>query len=355
MAGAESMEAAPNLPGPFIGFQLKHIGDFLMTLPALGLIKKHWPDEKIAIAVSPNIAPLAAISPLVDECIVIDREAGLLTFHKSLKRIREKKFGTAFIFDGQVRSVAAARLAGVQNRVGAAGVYPLKFRALYTHDVNIEATRLDSQALRSQKMVAKALGLPPEPALRPPMPPLDSKSIGHIAPLLRELKGGGPRIGLTLQGLQHEKTWPLANFAELSRRLWEKYEARLFVTGGPGESVLAEALAQGAGAPVANFCGRTRLPQLLALIMASDLFITVDTGASHLAALTETPLISIFIWTNPALWPPQSPRAHLLCYEWALARFGLKKTDGPWQTAPVVTPDMVFQKAGEIFGERQNA
>jgi ADP-heptose:LPS heptosyltransferase len=101
---------------------------------------------------------------------------------------------------------------------------------------------------------------------------------------------------------------------------------------------------------VANFCGRSTLPQLLALAQASDLFITVDTGTAHLAALTETPLISIFIWTNPALWPPQSPLAQLMCYDWALARFRLTASDGPWQTAPCITPEMVFRKAGEVLG-----
>ncbi len=350
-AGTE--EPLPALPGPFIGFQLKHIGDFLLTLPALGLIKRAWPTEKVTLALPPGLAELAALHPWVDEVIELDRAAGLRNSCKAIKRIRQKRFGAAFIFDGQTRSIVAARLAGIKNRVGASRLYPLACRSLYTLDVDIagENSYFDSQALRGQKMVAKALGLAPGPGLRPPMLRVDEAAIQAITPLLGELEGQGPRVGLTLQGMQPEKTWPLANFVELCQRLWGAYRARLFVTGGPAEKPLAEALTRAAKVPVANFCGRTTLPQVVGLAAASDLFITVDTGTSHLVALTETPLISIFIWTNPVLWPPQSPRAYLLCYEWALARFGLKAGDGPWQVAPVITPEMVWGKAREVLEE----
>ncbi|UQZ89064.1 hypothetical protein C4J81_07575 [Deltaproteobacteria bacterium Smac51] len=342
--------------GPFIGFQLKHIGDFLMTLPALGLIKKNLPDEKLTLVVSPKVAELAALHPWVDEVIVLDRQAGFKHFWQIAKILRKKRFETAFVFDGQTRSIITARTAGVKNRIGSSGLYPLGRSApLYTRNVAIESesSRLDSQAMRGQKMVAGALGLTPDPGLRPPMPALDSSSIRPIAPLLGELEGTGPRIGLTLHGMQYEKSWPLANFAELCRKLWEAFNARLFVTGGPGERPLADSLAKEAGVPVANFCGRTSLPHVVSLAMVSDLFITIDTGTSHLVALTETPLLSIFIWTSPALWPPQSPRAHLMCYEWALERFELKPSDGPWQVAPVITPEMVFLRAADILTNGQ--
>ncbi len=339
----------PTLPGPYIGFQLKHIGDLLHTIPALGFFKKHFPGEKFSLALAPQVAELALGSPLADEVLIIDRKAGPLAFARTIANIRRKKFKTAFIFDGGTRSIVAARLAGIKNRVGASGLYPLAFRALYTLDVDIGADPLDSQARRGQNMLAGALGLPPEAALRPTAP---GDSIDSVLPLLGELSGRGPLVGLTLRGRQHEKTWPLRHFADLCQKLWKSCSARIFVMGGPDESPLAEALIASSGVPAANFCGRTTLSQVVELARAGDLIITVDTGVSHLAALTETPLVSIFIWTSPALWPPQSPQAHLMCYEWALARFGLAASDGPWLSAPVITPDMVFAKAMEILSKR---
>ena len=341
------------LPGPFISLQLKHIGDFLMTLPALGFLKQKQPGQKTGLVLTPKIAELARGHPWVDEIFVHDRNRGLPALWELARDLRASDYRSALIFDGHTRSIVGAALGGLKNRAGAGGLYPPGgWSWLYTRDFEIrdEAWPLESQAYRGQKLAAAALGLPPGPALRPPPPPFSADDSAKARELISALPGRGPLIGLTLAGLQPEKSWPLTNFVELCRRLWTASDARLFVTGGPDESSLAQALALAAEVPVADLCGHTSLRQLLALADLSDLFITIDTGTSHLVALTETPLISLFIWTSPAQWPPQSPLARILCYDWALKRFGLKPEEGPWKSAPVITPEMVFNEAAEIIG-----
>lgn len=338
------------LPEPYLGFQLKHIGDFLATLPALGFLKRHS-GAPVGVVVAPSLAELALRHRWIDEVFTLDRTRDSRHLRQVARAIARKKYRTALIFDGQTRSLVTAALAGVRNRLGARGLYPLQgLGFLYSHEVDIvdNLWPLESQAYRAQKMAAAMLGLEPGALLRPPPPDLDQVSAGRVQKLLAELTGEGPLIGLSLRGRQPEKSWPLAHFAALCRRLRREFRAALFVVGAEGDLPLARNLAQAAGAPVANFCGRTSLSDVIALAEASDLFITVDTGVAHLAALTETPVIGIFTWTSPALWPPQTPHARLLVYEWALKRFGLKPADGPWLrpwlTAPVITPDLVFQE-----------
>ncbi len=345
--------SSPTPPaGPFLGFQLKHIGDFLMTLPALGFLKQQFPADPVGLVVPPALADLARRHPWVDEVFTVDRRGGAGHLWRAARAIGRSAYRTGFIFDGQTRSIVTATLARLQSRVGAPALYPLGgFAPLYTRAVEIREPhwRLEPQARRTQKAVAAALGLLPGPVRRPPPPELDQDSLAAAGELAAGLSGSGPLVGLALQGRQPEKSWPLAEFARLARQLWDRFQARLFVTGGPDESPMARALARAAGAPVADFCGRTTLPALIALADLSDLFITVDTGTSHLAALTETPIISIFIWTSPAQWPPQSPHARLLVYEWALKRFGLNPGDGPWRAAAVIGPDLVFEEAAAIL------
>lgn len=349
------MRAKPGqaLPGPYLGFQLKHIGDFLMTLPALGFIRQNRPDWPVGVVVTPKIAELAQAHPWVDEVFILDRTKGPGHLWNTARAIgRRHQYQTGLIFDGQTRSIVAAALAGLPHRAGASGLYSTgAWSFLYHYDLEIrdESWPVESQAYRGQKLAASALSLDPGPALRPPKPALGVENLEQAEALAAELKGSGPIIGLALQGMQPEKSWPLVHFAELCRRLWVWGEARLYVTGGPGESRLVKALAEASKVPVADFCGRTSLLDVVALAGKSDLYITIDTGTSHLAALTETPIISIFIWTSPALWPPQSPQARLMCYDWALARFGLRRADGPWRAAPVVTPAMVFEEALSVI------
>lgn len=339
------------LPGPYLGFQLKHIGDFLMTLPALGFLKKHT-GAPVSMVVSPQTAELALRHNWIDEVFTLDRSKNFRHLRKVAQDIRQKKYQTAFIFDGQPRSLLTATLAGIKNRLGASGLYPLGVLSLlYSHKINIidNLWSLESQAFRAQKMAATVLGLKPGAPMRPPQPELDQASARRSSELLTELAGQGPIIGLALQGRQFEKSWPLAHFTALCRKLSREFGADIFVVGAEKEIPLARNLAQAAEVPMANFCGRTSLSDVILLAARSDLFITVDTGTSHLVALTNTPLISIFIWTSPALWPPQTPHARLMVYNWALNRFALKPTDGPWLrpwiNAPVITPDLVFREA----------
>lgn len=353
------MTQAPAIPdGNFLCFQLKHIGDFLHTLPALGFLRTNRLGASVEAVVTPKIAALAESHPWVDRVHVLDRDKRAGGLRRLTTRISRRKYAATFIFDGQTRSIVAASLAGLRRRIGSSGLYPLGgFARLYSRNINIVDSRyrLESQAYRSQKMTALALGLTPGPALRPPPPHLPPSALETAGKLLAELPGAGPIIGLTLAGLQYEKSWPLSHFAHLCRLLRRDFAARLFVTGGPGESEMARRLAEASGEPVADFCGRTGLLDMIALAGCSDLFITVDTGTAHLAALTETPLISIYQWTSPALWPPQSPRARLMCYNWALSRFELPSEGGPWLAAPVITPEMVFREAAAVLSVRPGA
>ena len=339
------------MPGPFLGFQLKKVSDFLATLPALGFLKEHY-GAQVGVVVTPLIAELAFRHPWIDEVFTLDPDRENRHLRQVARAIARKKYRTAIIFDGLWRSLVTATLAGVRNRLGARGLQPLyPLPLLYSHEVDIVSNLwfLESQAYRAQKLVAAILGAAPGPPLRPPPPAADPASADQAARLLEELPVGGPRIGLSLQGGRPEKSWPLSHFAALCRKLWRAFQAAIYVVGDESETFLARNMARAADVPVANFCGRTSLTDVITLAEASNLFITEATGVSHLAALTETPVITIFTWANPALWPPQTPYARVLVYEWALKRFGLKPSDGPWLrpwlTAPVITPDLVFQEA----------
>ena len=339
------------MPGPYLGFQLKKVSDFLVTLPALGFLKKHS-GSQVGVVVTPQMAELAFRHNWIDEVFTLDPNRENRHLRQVTRAISQKNYRTAIIFDGLGRSLLTAALAGIKNRLGARGLQPLSpLSLLYSHEVDIvdNLWYLESQAYRAQKLAAAILGAAPGSPLRPPLPTADPVSSDRASRLLAELPANGPRIGLSLQGGQPEKSWPLSHFAALCRKLWRAFQAALFVVGDESESPLARNLIRAADVPVANFCGLTSLTDVITLAEASSLFITESAGVSHLAALTETPVISIFTWNNPALWPPQTPYARVLVYEWALKRFGLKPSDvpwlRPWLTAPVITPDLVFQES----------
>lgn len=63
---------------------------------------------------------------------------------------------------------------------------------------------------------------------------------------------------------------------------------------------------------VKNFCGQTNLVDLAAVLKRSDLFVTVDTGATHIAATTGIPMVTMYGCTSPNRWHPINKNARVL-------------------------------------------
>jgi ADP-heptose:LPS heptosyltransferase len=92
------------------------------------------------------------------------------------------------------------------------------------------------------------------------------------------------------------------------------------------------------------------LPELVALLAASDLVISGDSGPMHIASATETPLIALHGPTDPALSGPTSPSAVILRRElWCSPCYDASATAECPFGNPVcmksLSPDLVFEAA----------
>jgi ADP-heptose:LPS heptosyltransferase len=85
---------------------------------------------------------------------------------------------------------------------------------------------------------------------------------------------------------------------------------RVVVTGAPGDRDLT---ARVAGTRAADLAGRTRLPELAAVLAGAAAVVTGNTGPGHLAAAVGAPVVSLFSPVVPAsAWAPYGTRLRLL-------------------------------------------
>lgn len=123
--------------------------------------------------------------------------------------------------------------------------------------------------------------------------------------------------GLMLRCSSLEKQWvALIPGASNLRKMWTLQGYRRVVQelvlqgfavgiiGGRKEVGLAEAIREQIFGPVYNFCGRFSLEETACFLYLCRIAIGVDTGPLHLAVSVGTPVVGIYISTNPREFGP---------------------------------------------------
>jgi lipopolysaccharide heptosyltransferase II len=97
------------------------------------------------------------------------------------------------------------------------------------------------------------------------------------------------------------KRWPPAHLATLADRLIAQLDALVVLTGAPSEAPLAREVLGHCTRRPTNLVGTTSLQELAALLAASDLLVTGDSGPLHIACAVGTPVVALHGPTDPAL------------------------------------------------------
>jgi ADP-heptose:LPS heptosyltransferase len=107
------------------------------------------------------------------------------------------------------------------------------------------------------------------------------------------------------------KQWPLDRYAKIAEQVRNDLQMTPVWVGGSSDQT-----AMGTGGPKipgVSLLGKTSLEETLLLISKAQLVICNDSMAGHMAALTNTPCISIFsARTLPGLWWPQNANGSVI-------------------------------------------
>jgi hypothetical protein len=104
-------------------------------------------------------------------------------------------------------------------------------------------------------------------------------------------------VALQLGASEERRRWPVSSFAALGDILWREGKFCPVLLGSKSEIRLTERYSLAAKHPHISMCGRTGLTELAALLCASRMLISNDTGTMHLAAGLELPVLAVFLAT----------------------------------------------------------
>ncbi len=300
------------------------IGDLVMSLTIVRLLKRTYPDAEIDLLAVPSSAKVVAYDPDLAEIIPYDpniwrRPKALLQLHNwrdavALRQcLHARHYDLAISVFGPWAAILAI-LSGARRRLGFGQEgYPgfLTDSVAGRHWDPLDHKHEVDYCLE----LAQAAGATIEQDDRIPHLTVNSQARQQVEQLLQMegIQSHSPLIACHVSSNNgYAKRWPVPYWATLIDKLIRENSATVVLTGAPEDLPLVAEVIRCTHEHPLNMAGKTSLAQLAALLQRADLLITGDSGPMHIAAAVATPLIAIHGPTDPALSGPVSPSATVL-------------------------------------------
>ena len=285
------------------------LGDAIMTTPAFKAIKEKFPLSFVAVMAPGRVADVFSDSPYIDEVIIFNEKNEHKSFSQKLhfiKQLRKKKFDTVFLIHRSFTRALICFLAGIKTRIG----YK-RFKNIFIVNKTIKppAKNIHKQDyylyLFEKTGIATADKLP-EVYVPQQIQEKYKTEITHLRQKHTYLVGINPSANWLL------KRWPQENFAMLSDKLIRELNCCILFVGAKADAGVVDAVINRMKEKPYNFCAKTSIKELAAIIKNVDLFISNDSGPAHLSASLGTNTLVLFGPTSSELSAPRGKRVQIL-------------------------------------------
>lgn len=282
-----------NSPENILIVRTDRIGDVVLCLPMAELVKKKYPDCRVAYFIRKYTSPLIDGNPFVDEVIIAEESEGKILFIKNLKKIKLKNFDTCIVVNPTLNISLMMFFAGINNRIGTGyRWYSLLFnKKVFDHRKYAQKHELEYNVNLLGKIGIDNKGFLKEIDFHLK---IDEKNSTKINSILSE-KGfnSANKIVIVHPGSGGSSVdLPKEKLIKLARMLSKLKNVTIVITGSKNESELCREFE--VSETVINLSGQLDLSLLKALINKANIFISNSTGPMHIAAALRVYVIGFF-------------------------------------------------------------
>ena len=295
--------------------KLDHLGDVILSIPALANLKAHFPQAHIAIVVNSSSDPIARTIAQVDEVICydarfFDKSGGGKRFDlkngiRFAREMRRREFDLIVDLRGSFAPLVFALTARSRYRIDR-GTYLVhrkigKIPPISQHEAEI-----------SLDLFARAgiSGRPVDISLK-----LEETDLDSANSLLNRGDLRFPVVVIHPGAPASLKRWSAEKYAQLAGELLREYNARIVLVGRKEERQITDSIALAINHQATDLSGQTTLGQLCAVLRMADLFIGNDSGPMHIASACGTKVIGLFGPTSPQRFGPYGDKCIALRME----------------------------------------
>jgi heptosyltransferase-2 len=328
------------------------VGDAVMTVPALRELRRLLPRARVTLATRRWAEGIFEGADFIDDFLLTGETSNKpRAVFAEAREWRARRFDLALLFPNAFAPALVAALARVPARLG----YATQGRSpLLTHRLNVPEWRgrrhevfyyLDIVSELERLLYGTTAVAGREPDTRLPAPETSAREAFEL------LSESGVDASRTLVALcpgstnSRAKRWPAERFAAVADMLAEGAGAQVVLVGAAEELDISEQVARLMRARPVVLTGRTDLSRTAAVLRASDLLVTNDTGPAHVAAGVGCPVVVIFGPTNPLTTSPFSPTAEVVRRPPDCAPCMLRDCPIDHRCMTAVTPEEVFGRA----------
>ncbi|MGQ9675728.1 MAG: glycosyltransferase family 9 protein [Chloroflexota bacterium] len=290
-----------------------HLGDLLLTVPALRALRRGCPGAEITLIGLPWADQLVRRLTYLDRLLPFPGYPGMGEVEVDEQRLEA--------FFRQARAYRYDLAVQLHGNGSASNPFIAELGARYVagYYVDPQHQRLlnwalpyrdsEPEVLRCLRLV-ESMGLPSHGAnLEFPLLPSDHDDLDRVVPdpvhLWRR-----PIVAINPGARAPARRWNPANFAAVAAGLHRQRAGTVVLLGAKGEEPLARQVTDLAGIPVIDLSGKTSLGALAALISRADLLVTNDTGTAHLGVALATKSVTVFGPADVRRWAPLDQTRH---------------------------------------------
>lgn len=288
-----------------------NMGDLIMSVPAIRALKQTF-SSRITLLTSSMAAGITPYISDIDDVIVFDLpwvKAKEVTADHAISALTEqlkaRNFDAAVIFtvfsQNAMPAAMIAYMAGIPLRLAYSRENPYKLLTNWVPDKE-PYSYIQHQVLRDLALV-NTIGAA-----------TDNLCL-HLNISEKAWKDAENKLSAT--GVNTDKPWlifhagvseekreyPEDLWMQAAKKLIEEKRFQIVFTGAASEKILCENLAVKTGENAFSVAGLFTLEEFISLIDKAPLVVSVNTGAIHIAAAVNTPVVVLYARTNPQHTP----------------------------------------------------
>ena len=287
------MQTKNNNPQSICLLRLSAIGDVCHAVATVQAIQERWPDTKITWVIGKIEYQLLKGLNAV-EFVVFDKKSGLKGFFALRSKLKNRRFDILLHMQVALRASLVSLCIRATERWGFDRKRAKEGQWLFcNHQISAQSEPHVAEGFFG---FARAMGVKADKQLHWHMPIAEV----DLQWQQQQLAQYGKYIVITPAASKAERNWLPERYAAFAKHAKQR-GFTIVICGGPTEmeQKLALDITSYCDFEVINLVAKTSLKQLLAVLKEAQMVLAPDTGPAHMAVCVGTPVIGLYVHSNP--------------------------------------------------------